>query len=101
MDAFPTCSLTQSRLEDLERKGFLHLKLIFGWQLEKGGGAPAPHEGEVVVLASFYECGLRLPVHPFMRGLLLQVAASESPPKHHPSHSVLHHAMRGLSQHGP
>lgn len=69
MDAFPLCSATKERLEDLERNGFLPPESVFGWHLEEGG-ALAPHDGEVVVLASFYERIFGLPLHPFVRGLL-------------------------------
>jgi hypothetical protein len=31
---------------------------------------PCPGDDEVVMLASFYECGFGLPLHPFMHGLL-------------------------------
>jgi hypothetical protein len=70
MDSFPLCSITQSRLKDLERKGFVPLKSVLGWRLEEEGGALAWHDDEVVVLASFYERDFRLPLHSFVRGLL-------------------------------
>jgi hypothetical protein len=36
----------------------------------RGCTTPAPEEGEVVVFVSFFESGLGLPAHPFLRGLL-------------------------------
>lgn len=53
MDTFPLCSITQSRLEDLERKGFLPHGSISSWRLEEEGGALTLCDGEVVVLTSF------------------------------------------------
>ena len=61
---------TRSWLEGLEAKGFLPPKPISGWHLEEKGGALVPHDGKVVVLSSFYEHGFRLPLHPFVWGLL-------------------------------
>jgi hypothetical protein len=52
----------------MEAKGFLPLELISGWRLEEKGGALMPHDGEVVVLASFYKRGFGLPLYPFVRG---------------------------------
>lgn len=66
LDSLPLCCITWSCLEDLERKGFLLPELISGWLLEEEGGAPAPYDGEVVVLASFYERGFGLPLHLFV-----------------------------------
>jgi hypothetical protein len=70
MDVFPLCPATQERLEDLKRKEFLPPESVSSWRLEEGGSAPAPRDREVVVLASFYERGFRLPLHPFVWGLL-------------------------------
>lgn len=60
----------ESRLRGLEKKGFLPPKNILGWRLQGEGGVLHPRDDEVVVLASFYECGFDFPLHPFMCGLL-------------------------------
>jgi hypothetical protein len=54
----------------LERKGFLSPKVASGWWLEEEGDVLVPREGEVVVLASFYKHDFRLPMHPFMCGMV-------------------------------
>lgn len=41
-----------------------------GWRLEDEGEVPQPRDDEVVMLSSFYERGFRLPLDPFVRGLL-------------------------------
>jgi hypothetical protein len=43
---------------------------VSGWRLEDEGEASQTRNKEVVVLASFYECGFGLPLHRFVRGLL-------------------------------
>jgi hypothetical protein len=68
--AFPLCSTTREHLEDLERQGFISLEIVSGWCLEEEGSAPAPQDGEVMVLASFYKHGFGLPLRPFVWGLL-------------------------------
>jgi hypothetical protein len=100
MDAFPLCSTTRERLDDLERKGFLPPELVSGWHLEEEGGVSAPRDGEVVVLASFYEHNFGHPLHPFMRGLLLYYGL-ELQNLH--SNTVLHivcFIMLGIPRHG-
>jgi hypothetical protein len=70
LDASPLSFITRECLKDLEKKGFLPLDSVSGWRLEEGGDAPAPRDGDIVVLASFYERGFGLPLDPFVRGLL-------------------------------
>lgn len=70
MASFPFCTIHESRLRGLEKKGFLPPKDVLWWRLEGEGEVPRPGDDEVVVLASFYERGFGLPLHPFMRGLL-------------------------------
>jgi hypothetical protein len=67
MALFPVCSIWESRLLGLGKKGFIPPKEILGWRLEGEGEVPRPRDDEVVVLASFYEREFDLPLHPFMR----------------------------------
>jgi hypothetical protein len=53
MDTFPLCWITQSRLEDLETKGFLPHRSVSSWRLEEEGGTLTPRDGKIVVLTSF------------------------------------------------
>lgn len=50
--------------------GSFPAKLISDWCLEEEGSTPVLRDGEVVVLASFYEHGFGLLLHLFMQGLL-------------------------------
>jgi hypothetical protein len=70
MTSFPPCAICESHLRGLEKKGFLPSKDVSGWRLEAEGEVPRPRDDEVIVLASFYERGFGMPLHPFMRGLL-------------------------------
>jgi hypothetical protein len=68
---FARCSTTERRINILVERGFLPPKEESGWRLPPAGcTTPAPEEGEVVVFAPFFERGLGLPAHPFLRGLL-------------------------------
>lgn len=70
IDAFPLCSATWECLEDLERKGFLPPKSVSSWHLEEESNTAALRDDKVMVLASIYERGFGLPLHPFVWGLL-------------------------------
>jgi hypothetical protein len=62
------CLFHRSHVLGLKKRGFLPLVEDSGWWLEDEGEVPWSWDGVVVVLASFYECGFRLPVRPFVRG---------------------------------
>jgi hypothetical protein len=70
MASFLVCSLHRSRVLGLQKKGFLPPVEALGWRLEDEGEVPQPRDDEVVMLSSFYERGFRLPLDPFVRGLL-------------------------------
>jgi hypothetical protein len=70
MALFIACSIRDSRLLGLERKGFLPIKEFSRRRLEKEGDVPLPRDDEVVVLVPFYERGFVLPLHTFVWGLL-------------------------------
>jgi Putative gypsy type transposon len=70
MDKFPRCDLREDRLRGLEKKGFLPARGVSGARLPQDPRNPVPEDGETLVLAAFYERGLGLPLHPFVRGLL-------------------------------
>jgi hypothetical protein len=70
MASFLACSIQESRLLGLEKKGFIPTKEVSGWRLKGEGEVPHPRDDEMVVLTSFCECSFGLPLHPFVRGIL-------------------------------
>jgi hypothetical protein len=70
MASFLACSIRVSRLQCLEKKRFMPTKEILQWRLEGEGEVSRLRNDEVVVLASFYERGFSLLLHPFMREIL-------------------------------
>jgi Putative gypsy type transposon len=70
MDRFPKSDLRAERLRGLEKKGFLPARGVSGARLPQDPRNPVPEDGEALVHAAFFERGLGLPLHPFVRGLL-------------------------------
>jgi hypothetical protein len=65
------CTTTVAHIDALVDKGFLPLQEVSHWWLPpRGCTVPELAAEKVVVFASFFEHGLGLPVHPFLRGLL-------------------------------
>jgi hypothetical protein len=67
---FLACSIWESCLLGLQKKGFILMKEVSRWRLEGEGKVLHPRHNEVVVLAFFYEHGFGRPLHPFVRGIL-------------------------------
>jgi hypothetical protein len=68
---FTACTTTEGRVESLVTRGFLPRREESHWSVPPAGStALAPEEGEIVVFTWFFERGLGLLAHPFLRGLL-------------------------------
>ena len=63
-------STTQSINEFVEM-GHLHNQVLDGWRAPSGESFPDPRASEIVVFEDFFKRGFRVPVHPFLQGLLL------------------------------
>ena len=58
-------------LNNVVGMGLLHNQELGGWRAPEGESYPNPHAGEIVVFEDFFKRGFRVPVHPFLQGLLL------------------------------
>jgi hypothetical protein len=97
MASFPACSIWESHLLGLVKKGYIPVKEVLGCRLEGEGEVPHPGDDEVVELASFYERSLACPCIPLCGGSFATTSwRSRTPTQHCPSHCVLHHAMQGV-----
>lgn len=101
MASFLVCSLRQSRVLDLEKKGFSpcgDLRMAVG---RLGCGVAATGRRGVRARV-FLRAWVWATEAPLCAGatLLLQVGALESSPQLVPAHSVFHQAVRGLYWHG-
>ena len=63
-------SMTEKKVRALVKERVLPPKELIEWRPAADEVIPTPNTGEVVVFASFFERGLSLPAHPFLRGLL-------------------------------
>ena len=57
-------------LNEMVEASVLPDRVTAGWRPANGEPYPMPHINEVVVFEYYFWCGLGLPVHPFLHGLL-------------------------------
>jgi hypothetical protein len=62
---------TMQSINKLIRMGVLHNQKLEGQRASLGESFPDPRPGEIVVFEDFFKRGFRVPVHPFLQGLLL------------------------------
>ena len=70
MAPWPQSTATEARLAVLVEEGVLPAKELIDWRAAGGEEFPTPNTGEIVVHSAFFQRGLSIPVHPFLRGLL-------------------------------
>ena len=70
MAPWPQSTATEVRLTALVEEGVLPAKELVEWRVAGGEEFPTPNMDEIVVHTSFFQRGLSVPVHPFLRGLL-------------------------------
>jgi len=58
-------------LNDLVGMGLLHNHELGGWRAPEGESYPEPCAGEIIVFEDYFKRGFRVPIHPFLQGLLL------------------------------
>jgi Putative gypsy type transposon len=71
MESLPESSISASRLVGLAKKGFINDAERAAAAIPSSRPVQRPNDGEVVSFPAFHERGLGLPVHPFLRGLLI------------------------------
>ena len=71
MDSWHHSDVTYARMEGLVKRGLLRGRTDAAeWLVPSHEEALAPPDDYVVSFTLFHECGLVVPPHPFIRGLL-------------------------------